>query len=149
MIKIPADLYEKICSHGEETYNEECCGAVFGYNKDYGMDIKEILKFKNEKDENRQNRYLISPKEYLTAERTAKEKNLDLVGFYHSHPDHPAVPSKFDTEHAFPWFLYIIVSVEKGKANDLRGWILEENRERFNEEIIEKITLTEKEKINY
>jgi len=149
MIKIPLHLYESICAHGEETYNEECCGAIFGYNKDYGKDIKEIMKFKNEKDGNRQNRYLISPSEYLSAEKAAKEKNMELIGFYHSHPDHPAVPSKFDTDHAFPWFLYLIVSVGKGKAGDFRGWVLEEDRERFNEEIIETIVLTENEKINY
>ncbi|MGE5846263.1 MAG: M67 family metallopeptidase [Ignavibacteria bacterium] len=149
MIKIPENIYGGICSHGEDTYNEECCGAIFGCNKDYGKEIREIMKFKNEKDENRQNRYLISPSDYLSAEKTAKEKNLELIGFYHSHPDHPAVPSKFDTDHAFPWFLYIIVSILNGKAADLRGWILEENREKFNEEIIEKIKLTAEEKINY
>jgi proteasome lid subunit RPN8/RPN11 len=149
MIKIAEHIYRAICSHGEETYNEECCGAVLGYNKDYGREIREIMKFKNEKDANRQNRYLISSSEYLTAEKTAKEKNLELIGFYHSHPDHPAVPSKFDTDHAFPWFVYLIVSVEKGKAGDLRGWLLEENREKFNEEILEKIRITEEERVNY
>jgi proteasome lid subunit RPN8/RPN11 len=149
MVKIPVHLYSSIYAHGEESYNEECCGALFGFNKDYGKDIKEIMKFKNEKDENRQNRYLISPEEYLIAEKAAKEKNLELIGFYHSHPDHPAVPSKFDTDHAFPWFIYIIVSVQNGKAADLRGWVLEENREKFNEEIIEQIKLTEEEKVNY
>ncbi|HVO73427.1 MAG TPA: M67 family metallopeptidase [Ignavibacteriaceae bacterium] len=149
MIKIPGHIYHGIYLHGEETYNEECCGAIFGYSNEYGKDVREIMKFKNEKDESRQNRYLISPAEYLSAEKTAKEKNLELIGFYHSHPDHPAVPSKFDTDHAFPWFLYIIVSVQKGKAADLRGWTLEESREKFNEEILEKIKLTVEEKVNY
>ena len=133
MIEIPNSLLNRIKVHGEQTYDEECCGALFGNYTDEIREVYDILEFENEKKESRQNRFLISPAQYKTAERLAKEKGLELLGFYHSHPDHPAVPSQFDTDHALPWFLYIIVSVNKAKAGSLRAWVLKEDRSGFEE----------------
>jgi len=84
------------------------------------------------------NRVLILPKDVLWAERYAREKTLDVIGYYHSHPDHPARPSQFDLDHALPVWTYIIVSVSKGKAVDVRAWEMENDRSIFNEEKIIK-----------
>jgi proteasome lid subunit RPN8/RPN11 len=133
MIKIEKGLIKKIKENGEKTYNAECCGAILGkpYNGTYI--ITELLEFNNERSDNRERRYLISPKQYMQSERIAEEKKLDLLGFYHSHPDHPAIPSQFDTEHAFPNFIYMIVSIQKGEAGDLTSWKLFEDRNGFEE----------------
>ena len=144
MIEISGDLLKRIKIHGEETYNEECCGALFGNYSDESRSILDILEFENEKEESRQNRFLITPAQYRSAEKLAKEKNLELVGFYHSHPDHPAQPSQFDIDHALPWFIYIIVSINKGEANNLTSWILKEDRSEFDNQKMKLINSEEK-----
>jgi proteasome lid subunit RPN8/RPN11 len=136
MNEISNELIDKIKAHGEETYNEECCGAIFGNSNENAKTILDLLKFKNEKEVNRQNRFLITPDQYRSAENAAKAKNYELLGFYHSHPDHPAIPSQFDTDHALPWFIYIIVSVNKRRAGDLTAWILKDDRSGFDEQKI-------------
>ena len=133
MIRIGKKLLTQIKENGERTYNAECCGAIFGKPENGSVNIIELLEFNNEHSDNMERRYLISPKQYMQSERTASEKKLDLLGFYHSHPDHPAKPSQFDTDHAFPNFIYMIVSVQKGKAEDLTSWKLLEDRTGFEE----------------
>lgn len=132
MIEISTRLLDRIKIRGEEIYNEECCGALFGDFDNENRIILDLLEFKNEKEESRQNRFLITPDQYRLAEKIAKEKNLELLGFYHSHPDHPAQPSQFDIDHALPWFTYVIVSVNNGKASNLTSWILKEDRSAFH-----------------
>ncbi len=134
MIRISKNHIDQVKEHGEKTYNEECCGAIIGETRNGFKIIHELFEFKNEKDENRARRYLISPEQYMQSEKYADGKKLELLGFYHSHPDHPAKPSQFDTEHALPWFLYLIVSVQKGKAEDLTAWQLKEDRSGFDEQ---------------
>ena len=136
MIEISAKLLDRIKFHGEEVYNEECCGALFGKDSDENRTVLDILEFENEKEESRQNRFLINPEQYRSAEKLAKEKNLELLGFYHSHPDHPAQPSQFDIDHALPWFTYIIVSVINAKATKVTSWILKEDRSEFESQKI-------------
>jgi len=131
MIRIPKEVVERIGRHGEETYPEECCGIVLGQmNDDYQL-IEEIVGLDNEQKENRGRRFFVTPKQYLQAERMALERKLDLLGFYHSHPDHPAAPSEFDREHALPWFIYVVVSIAQGKSKDTTAWLLSEGRDRF------------------
>jgi proteasome lid subunit RPN8/RPN11 len=136
MIEISGELLNRIRIHGEESYNEECCGALYGIEKNEIKIINDILEFQNEKTESKKNRYLITPGQYKQAEKQAEEKNLDLLGFYHSHPDHPALPSQFDTDHALPWFIYIIVSINNAKANNLTAWILKDDRSAFAQQEI-------------
>jgi proteasome lid subunit RPN8/RPN11 len=133
MVTIKSELINKINKHGEQVYNEECCGALIGSIENESFKVIELLRFNNERNDNRERRYLISPEQYLQSEKTANDKNLSLLGFYHSHPDHPAVPSQFDTDHALPWFVYLIVSVQKGKAEQLTSWKLKEDRSVFEE----------------
>ena len=88
----------------------------------------------NRGTERRERRYTIDPRDYLRLERLAGETGLAVVGIYHSHPDHPAVPSEFDREHALPYFHYLIVAVEAGRAGDFACWVLTEDRGSFERE---------------
>ncbi|MCA9300791.1 MAG: Mov34/MPN/PAD-1 family protein, partial [Phycisphaerales bacterium] len=81
---------------------------------------------------------LVTDRDYVRLERLAAELGLDLLGFYHSHPDHPSRPSRTDLEHAFPWFSYVIVAIERGVPSALTSWVLEEDRSAFRVEAIER-----------
>ena len=100
--------------------------------------MERIVPADNERDDSRHNRYLINPETLLAAHKQARALGLDVVGYYHSHPDHPARPSEFDREHAWPGVSYLIVSVEKGNVADIRSWRLADDREKFDEEEIDK-----------
>lgn len=136
MVTIKKEHIDQINRHGEKTYNEECCGALLGDINGESHNIVELIEFYNERGENRERRYLITPEQYRKSEQAADDKGLELLGFYHSHPDHPSKPSQFDTDHALPWFLYMIVSVKKGKAEKLTSWKLKEDRSEFDEQKI-------------
>ncbi|MEO8072226.1 MAG: M67 family metallopeptidase [Acidobacteriota bacterium] len=140
MISISEELIEQIKAHGERTYPHECGGMLIGhFDPEKGKQIVEILPMENAMEESQQhNRVLILPKDVLRAERFAREKELDVVGYYHSHPDDKAVPSQFDLDHALPVWSYIIVSVLQGKAVVARSWQMENDRSKFNEEEIKK-----------
>ncbi len=132
MIKIPASVVYQIGKHGEKTYPEECCGIILGRNDGIGQVVEEIVELENEQGENRRRRFFVTPKQYMLAERIAAEKKMELLGFYHSHPDHPAAPSEFDRDHALPWFTYVIVAIANGEAKDTTAWLLSESREKFD-----------------
>jgi proteasome lid subunit RPN8/RPN11 len=85
----------------------------------------------------KRNRFLIQPEELMRGEKYARAKGLDVVGFYHSHPDDVAVPSQYDLEHAWPTYSYVVVAVEKARSGDLRSWEMEADRSRFNEEKVQ------------
>ncbi len=126
----------EIARHGEQEYPHECCGLLIGRIEADGRKVVvEVLPVSNAREESaRHNRSLITPDEYLRGERYARQQKLDVIGNYHSHPDHPAAPSSFDLEHAWPTWSYIIVSVREGKASELRSWEMEPDRSRFNDE---------------
>ena len=130
--------------HGERDYPFECCGLLLGrFQKDGRKIVAETYAISNAREEEaKRNRFLIRPEELMRGEKYAKEKGLDVVGFYHSHPDERAVPSQYDLEHAWPTYSYIVISVEKGSAVDLQSWQMEPDRSRFNPE---KIILAETE----
>ena len=125
-------------AHGERDYPFECCGLMLGQLQNDGRKtVIEIYAISNAREEEaKRNRFLIRPEELMSGEKYAREKSLDVVGFYHSHPDDRAVPSQYDLEHAWPTYSYIVVSVENGRAVDLRSWVMESDRSRFNEEEI-------------
>ena len=130
----------EIKTHGERTYPNECCGLLIGrFDEDGGKTVVEIFSIENAREmAARHNRSLITPQDLMRGERYAREKKLDVVGNYHSHPDCPAIPSQFDLDHALPVWTYIIVSVSKGKAADVRAWEMESDRSKFNEKEIER-----------
>ena len=136
MTQVKEHIQRAITAHGESTYPHECCGFLFGTDSDKGREISQYLKVENQRTENRERRFLVSPQDYLKAERYADESGLQLLGIYHSHPDHPAIPSEHDRVQAMPFFSYIIVSILKGKGNDFRSWLLDSDFQ-FQEEMIE------------
>ncbi len=131
MIELPEPLLEEIRRHGVETYPEECCGGLLGERKNGTVRVVRAERVANGRTEERSRRYTIDPRDYLRIERLADETGLTVVGIYHSHPDHPAVPSEFDREHALPYFHYLIVAVDAGRAGDFACWVLDEDRRTF------------------
>lgn len=138
MIELTEQHGSEIRSHGERDYPFECCGLMLGrFESDGRKVVAETYAISNAREEEaKRNRFLIRPEELLRGEKYAREKELDVVGFYHSHPDDRAVPSQYDLEHAWPTYSYIVVSVEQRRAGDLRSWEMESDRSRFNEEEI-------------
>jgi proteasome lid subunit RPN8/RPN11 len=124
--------------HAAASYPDECCGVLIGRSLGDATVVERLLSVDNERNESRHNRYLINPETVLAAHKEARALGLDVVGYYHSHPDHPARPSEFDREHAWPGVSYLIVSVEKGSVADARSWRLADDREKFDEEEIEE-----------
>ena len=138
MISIRQPEIQAIRNHGEAEYPNECCGILIGrLAADGSKSVEQLLPISNAREaENRYNRFLITPEELMRGELAARRQKLDIVGFYHSHPDHPAVPSGYDLEHAWPTYSYIIVAVGKGKSGDFLSWELENDRTHFNPETI-------------
>lgn len=124
---------EEIRRHGAETYPNECCGALYGSD---GI-VTATFALPNTTEEGPRRRFLVRPQDYRAAERRATELGAELLGFYHSHPDHPARPSQYDLDHAWPSFSYVIVSVMKGHAEAMTSWRLREDRSGFDEEALE------------
>ena len=138
MIKLRAQHRNAIAAHGEGDYPYECCGLLLGsFSEQGGKVCSEIYPISNAREEQaKRNRFLIRPEELMRGEKYAASKSLDVVGFYHSHPDHPAVPSAYDLDHAWPLYSYIVVAVKGGWAEDLMSWEMQTDRSCFNEETI-------------
>jgi len=137
MITIVEQHLTEMRQHGERDYPFECCGLMLGRFESNHKVVMETYPISNAREEEaKRNRFLIRPEELMRGEKYARAKSLDVVGFYHSHPDEPAVPSKYDLDHAWPTYSYIVVSVEKGQAVDLQSWEMESDRSRFSEEVI-------------
>jgi proteasome lid subunit RPN8/RPN11 len=135
---IPAPGLDAAGRHAAASYPDECCGVLIGSFSGETTSVDRIVPADNERNDSRHNRYLINPETVLAAHKEARALGLDVVGYYHSHPDHPARPSEFDREHAWPGVSYLIVSVEKGNVADIRSWRLADDREKFDEEEIDK-----------
>jgi proteasome lid subunit RPN8/RPN11 len=139
-IKLSAAQMTAIHWHGEQAYPYEGCGLLLGRELDGHKIIEEIMPVENAREPGAQhNRFLIPPDQVLKGERRAAQKGLDVIGFFHSHPDHPERPSDFDRENALPWYAYLITSVQQGRAVKTAAWTLVEDRTRFDEEDIEGI----------
>ena len=115
--------------HGETTYPHECCGALVGRDGH----ATAAVELPNMTEEGPRRRFLVRPSDYRMAEQQAAELGGELLGFYHSHPDHPARPSQYDLDHAWPTFAYIIVAVAAGTARDMTVWFLRDDRSSFEE----------------
>ncbi len=136
MLRVSHTSLHKMKVHAMRAFPEECCGMLLGQDGDGRRTIVDVIEMRNERRENRERRFLISPEEFQHAERLARNSGVEVVGFYHSHPDHPAQPSQFDLEHAMPWWSYIIVSVEGGLPTSVRSWVLRDDRLGYAEEAI-------------
>jgi proteasome lid subunit RPN8/RPN11 len=138
ILSVAATDLEAIGRHGERTYPEECCGFLLGLAAGDRTRVDRVVPAANERQDSRHNRFVMSPETVLAAHKEARAAGLSVVGYYHSHPDHPAVPSEFDREHAWPGLSYLIVAIRGGQVEAARSWRLRDDRERFEEE-----TLTE------
>ena len=146
---------EAIRRHGARDYPSECCGVMLGTVNGVCKVVGEIVPLKNlRKDpararqllplhdpakETALNRFLLDPLDQLRVEKDARARGLEVLGYYHSHPDHPARPSFSDRENAWPWYSYVIVSVERGSAKDLTSWVLAEDGAMFCPEPVEVV----------
>ena len=142
-LKMSTEIAQKIREHGADSYPNECCGALLG--RDGAADgtttaggaqlpVREILALfplVNRRNDSPRNRFSVTAEDVRDAEKAAQEKKLDVVGWYHSHPDHPAQPSQYDREHAWPWYSYVIVSVANGKPAEMTSWRLRDDRSEY------------------
>lgn len=119
--------------HGREAYPHECCGALLGD----GDLVEAVHALPNVTNEGPRRRFRVDDRDYLSSERRAAAEGLALLGFYHSHPDHPAEPSQYDLDHAWPTFVYPILSVRGGEPSALRAWRLREDRSGYDEQPID------------
>ena len=141
MISISEQLLTEVREHGVRDYPYECCGLLLGRFETEAKVVRETYPISNAREESaKRNRFLIEPVELMRGERYAREHDLEVVGFYHSHPDSPAVPSQYDLEHAWPTYSYIIVKTLADEATDLFSWEQEPDRSRFNQEEIRVVS---------
>jgi proteasome lid subunit RPN8/RPN11 len=136
MIELDAKAVEAIRRHGREAYPEECCGALVGTAEDGAARVTRIERIENSRRGERERRYSIDPLEYARVERSADSEGLAVLGFYHSHPDHPAVPSQYDRERGLPFFHYIVLAVAAGSPGEIASFVLSEDRGSFEREEI-------------
>jgi proteasome lid subunit RPN8/RPN11 len=139
---ISGHLAEKIRAHGAETYPHECCGALLGRDRDavdpeVAREVLALFPLVNRRDDSPRNRFSVTAEDVLEADKAAQARGLEVIGWYHSHPDHPARPSQYDQDHAWPWYSYIIVSVHHGSPQDMTSWRLNDDRNAFSPEGIE------------
>jgi len=134
---LPEDIYKQVTGNLIAAYPNEGAGFLIGKVGDEQRDVCMIIALHNESETNEaRNRYKIKANAYVEAESTAEKYDLDLIGVFHSHPDHPAKPSEYDREFALPWWSYLIVSVYKNKVDHATSWVLSDNRDHFIEELL-------------
>lgn len=122
--------------HGEADYPAEACGLIGGAVEDDRKVAVQLVPLVNQRTDSARNRYLIDPESFRRAQDKLERDGLEVIGVYHSHPDHLPVPSAFDREHAWPWLSYVIVGVGRGRAGELKSWVLTDDRGTFAEEPI-------------
>ena len=133
-LKIGRGDIDHIHEHAKDSYPEECAGALVGMNLDGMKIVVDVWRAENTHEEERSRRFLIEPLEIKEFEERAAEREMEVLGFYHSHPGHPAEPSDYDREHAWPVYSYVIASVAEGGVNEMRSWVLRDDRSGYEEE---------------
>ncbi len=137
MLHLSHKLVDEIRGHGAKTYPHECCGALLGRADGDGRKlVEELHALANRREDSLRSRFLVTAEDYRAAEKAARAKGLEIVGWYHSHPDHPARPSEFDREHAWPWYSYVIVAVADRQPGEITSWTLHEDRSQFDPETL-------------
>jgi proteasome lid subunit RPN8/RPN11 len=138
-LRLPGALADEIRRHGETAYPAECCGALIGTTSGTAKEVVRLWPAINRRTDD-PHRYLIAPDDLRRLERDVRAAAQEIVGYYHSHPDHPARPSAFDTEHAWPWYSYLIVRVDGGRSADLASWILDDERPQMHPESLDVLS---------
>jgi proteasome lid subunit RPN8/RPN11 len=134
-LRLSQAMTDEIRRQGEVAYPAECCGVVAGTAGEV-KDAVRLVAMSNRRTDD-PHRYLISPDDLRRTMSELRESGLEVLGYYHSHPDHPAAPSAYDAEHAWPWYSYIIVRVDRGRAAELTSWVLEQDRSALSREPVE------------
>ena len=128
-LTLEAGIADAIRRHGISTYPDECCGALIGSD---GI-VRRVSPLPNTTEEGARRRFLVRPADYKQAEADATRLKGELLGFYHSHPDAPARPSQYDLDHAWPFFWYVIVSIQQARPENMTVWRLADDRSQFRE----------------
>lgn len=152
-LKLANKHLKTICAHAENIYPEECCGLLLGKIHQADKTLVEVVVTDNAwnreavatftavddmagLDGSKRSQYTIAPEVMLKVQRQARDRQLDIIGIYHSHPDHPAIPSEFDRVYAWQQYSYLIVSVQQGKASEWKSWSLNDNHQFQLESVI-------------
>jgi proteasome lid subunit RPN8/RPN11 len=138
-IRLTGVLVEEIRREGELAYPAECCGVLGGRIVGESKEVSRLVAMVNHRTDD-PHRYLITPEDLLRTTADLQRSALEVLGYYHSHPDHPAAPSEFDSQHAWPWYSYIIVRVDRGRAAELTSWVLEEDCSAMRQESLEVLS---------
>lgn len=137
-LRLSGTLNEEIRRAGERAYPAECCGLLAG-RAGAVKEVSRLVPMTNQRTDD-PHRYLISPDDLRRVEVELQSAGLDVLGSYHSHPDHPAEPSAFDIEHAWPWYSYLIVRVDDGRAAEMTSWVLDDNRSVMHPESVDVLS---------
>ncbi len=137
MIRLESADIEEIKHIAQKTYPHECCGVMVGSVENGVKTVTELVPAENQRTDSPANRYLITPDLLNELEKKLKDTDRAIVGFFHSHPDGPARPSTYDQDHAWPWYSYVIVSVNRGQAGEIHNWKLRDDRSAFDAEKME------------
>ena len=136
-LQMSSSIYGQIVTHLESVFPKEGAGLLLGRFNGHQRLVSKIMTFPNRFSPDEQhNRYLLTAADMLIGEDVAEKNSIEVIGVFHSHPDHPSRPSEYDREHALPWYSYLIVSVHAKGAGDARSWILSDDRTQFIEQII-------------
>jgi proteasome lid subunit RPN8/RPN11 len=138
-LRLPGALADEIRRHGEAAYPAECCGAMLGRVEGAAKEVLRLSPAVNRRTDD-PHRYLIAPDDLRRLEREVREAGQEIVGYYHSHPDHPARPSAFDAEHAWPWYSYLIVRIDRGRGADMASWVLDDERPLMHPESLDVLS---------
>jgi len=120
----PVEIFERMTEFAEAAYPYEGCGVLVGKPGGVLVAVSEVVEGRNLVQDRRHDRYELDPKDIIRAERQAREAGQEVIGFYHTHPDHPARPSQFDTERAWPGYRYVVISVQGGRLAEAKAWRL-------------------------
>jgi proteasome lid subunit RPN8/RPN11 len=138
-IILSSSFFSKIEQEGAAAFPNECCGIIYGHDYADRRVVSRLEPVANEFEAGEQyHRFSITPKDLINAEKSAAEHGELMLGFYHSHPDHPARPSEYDRVHAWPFYSYVIVSIMGGKPVDMTCWVLDEQTEQFVQQPISR-----------
>lgn len=138
-LRLPEGLLDEIRRHGESAYPAECCGVLAGRSGSGSKEVVRLAPAVNRRTDD-PHRYLIAPDDLRRLEAELRVEGLEVVGYYHSHPDHPAAPSGYDTAHAWPWYSYLIVRIEQGRAQEAASYTLDDERPLMHPESLEVLS---------
>ena len=138
-LRLPGALADEIRGHGEAAYPAECCGVLVGRTEAGAKEVLRLSPAVNRRTDD-PHRYLIAPDDLRRLEAEVRAAGLEIVGYYHSHPDHPAVPSAFDAEHAWPWYSYLIVQIDRGRGANMASWVLDDERPLMHPESLDVLS---------